>query len=97
MVMSWNFAHFKLFRLIYKEREIPMSLISITDVEITSGKNINLNGVVIREALRKLKDKNLIREEEYEKTVDIAELFLEMYKVVQKRDKRFKNKNARSR
>ena len=73
-----------------------MNLISINDLEFVKGKKLNLNSTYLRAGLQQLKKKNLVTYEGNERTIELDELIIEIWKIARANDRCSGNTNART-
>jgi len=71
-----------------------MSLIKISDFCLTNTP-INTESWLLKTALLSLKNNKKVIEQEYEKTIDIFDLMLEMNNILRLTEKRCGNQNAK--
>ena len=69
-------------------------LVSIWELPIVEGKSLCKESANIHRALHKIKHDGKIGEEEFEDTVEMGELLLALYDVVNQYEKRRGNSNA---
>jgi hypothetical protein len=70
-----------------------MKLSNIEELEFIQGKKINTHSTLFKAGVLSLKKKGLIREENFEKVVDLGELIIELHTLSKMLDKRNKNNN----
>jgi hypothetical protein len=72
-----------------------MTLIKATELNFSEGKSISLKSTLIKSAIKQLRDKGLTTDEEFEHTLELPELIIEMYDILCLQNKTRKNTNAK--